>query len=357
MAKGSGRIQNLLFKDYGYLKLFFIILCTIAIIQELYVYFIIQPTITRSVKDKMTQDDFPDLMLCPEPSTNPGVLAEHGYYSFYEYISGAEHGWVGQNYSDINELMDNISTINSPYECFDYDSSWTLLDITDENSEEALHYDAVLTRALYPFHHCCKIVWPPMKGDEQMYGLWISYNSTGEYPFLTTKVVLADKLEFSIFRQHEANTFGDSFNVPLDFGGYYEYKISMAQDIHLENNPNYPCIDYKVPGEYDKCLEKEFSGLILQYTNCLPPWLTDNEDLWCYGSPEFKTDRDAKMFTKAIDEIILGRADTGKCSGLLCLLCWINLANNFSSVQTYQVCCQEYWVQSKFNPLRNSDCL
>ena len=52
------------------------------------------------------------------------------------------------------------------------------------------------------------------------------------------------------------------------------------KEIHLEDDPDYSCRLYYA-GEYDDCLEREYSSQCLQLLNCTPPWITEDEHLWC----------------------------------------------------------------------------
>ena len=59
------------------------------------------------------------------------------------------------------------------------------------------------------------------------------------------------------------------------------YKIQIWEDKKLEGDPAYPCIDYKIQGEYAECVENEIVQQSMKILNCTPPWMTENEALWC----------------------------------------------------------------------------
>ena len=61
---------NNLYKDYGYLKLIFIILCGLVLFEELHVFFVEKPTLTKVVKARVEKEDYPEFILCPEPAVN-----------------------------------------------------------------------------------------------------------------------------------------------------------------------------------------------------------------------------------------------------------------------------------------------
>ena len=54
-------------KDYRFLKLIFTILASCLIIDLFYSYFVLKPTYTSNEKRKMCVDDFPEIILCPQP--------------------------------------------------------------------------------------------------------------------------------------------------------------------------------------------------------------------------------------------------------------------------------------------------
>ena len=325
MAEHGRRFfRNYLIKDYGYLKLFFIILCSYFIIQELYVFFFVKPTITRSVKSKMNNDDFPEILLCPEPSYDPEAVEKHGYWDFFLYVTGRDFAWNGMNESDIKEVYENISVLKSQDDCPIEEFGFILFKPAGSKEVASLEdgfggLDFKLTKALYPFHTCCQFVKTNLTDTDIIYGVQIALSNDVNYTYSQFRIIMADQFAFSTFRQHEANTLGDIIALPLEpLMGFNNYIVKINQDHHLENDPNYPCIDYKKPGDYDKCLEEEYLSRIRKYVNCTPPWFTENEDLWCKNGINFRTESDQKKFVKILEKIVLARADTGKCSGRNC---------------------------------------
>ena len=311
--------KNYLFKDYGSLKLFFIILCSLAIFQELYVFFILKPTVTSSVKTQMTNEDIPEILLCPEPSFDSEEIKNKGYADFWYYILGQDYGWNGQNKTDVKELYQHISFLKSPQDCPVKNSAF-FTEPSDEDNEPTSCQNSVeqidfkIARALYPMHTCCRIANSEISKDLNVYGGQLAFEAAKNYTFSQFKILMADKTSFSTFRHHEATTFGDKISLSSK-QGWNTFNIKVHQEQHLENDPNYPCIDYKKPGDYDQCLEEEYLSRIRKYVNCTPPWFTENEDLWCKNGINFRTESDQKKFVKILEKIVLARADTGKCSG------------------------------------------
>ena len=72
-------------------------------------------------------------------------------------------------------------------------------------------------------------------------------------------------------------------------GEYVIYKVQIWEDDKLVDDPVYPCIDYTIQGEYAECIEKEMLRKNSESLNCTPPWMTENEDLWCKGVSTLQT--------------------------------------------------------------------
>ena len=66
--------------------------------------------------------------------------------------------------------------------------------------------------------------------------------------------------------------------------GYIEYKVKIYEEIHLEDDPHFPCRTYSTPGEYDACLEAEYVRQTVDLMDCTPPWMTDSQEVWCRDS-------------------------------------------------------------------------
>ena len=60
-------------------------------------------------------------------------------------------------------------------------------------------------------------------------------------------------------------------------------------------------------------LETEFVKKTLNILNCTPPWMTENEDLWCKGRMNFDSELSRSNYIKFVTDITLSEAETGKC--------------------------------------------
>ena len=95
--------------------------------------------------------------------------------------------------------------------------------------------------------------------------------------------------------------------------GKVEYKVQIMEDIKLEGDPNYPCIDYKLKGDYAKCIENEMLQENFKYLNCTPPWMTKDEDLWCNGKYELLDLETKYNYDGFLAEVGAGLVKVKKC--------------------------------------------
>ena len=65
--------HRLVVKDYNILKIVFTILTSYLIFDTFYTWLVRQPTYTSLEKRPITGDDFPDIMICPQPSVDKEV--------------------------------------------------------------------------------------------------------------------------------------------------------------------------------------------------------------------------------------------------------------------------------------------
>ena len=176
---------------------------------------------------------------------------------------------------------------------------------------ETIEYDLELV--LISNHMCCKIKNPKdiRKVEGLSFGFW-KENKT----FDEVQVKLISAFESTKFNIYESSTTGDKIMFPAarKDGGYNNYVIKVSEEIHLENDPNYPCIDYKSPGEYGECLEQEYLKELFKFGNCTPPWFTKNKNLWCRGKPEFDSEEKEKGYRSFIYKMTqVGKDPPKKC--------------------------------------------
>ena len=156
-----------------------------------------------------------------------------------------------------------------------------------------------LKKVTYPHHICCELITPLAIKSKHILGLSLGFSFKNKL-FNSFKIYMADKTTESFFTFHKTKMLGDKMNLKSDVNGYLNYKLEIKEELHLEDNPNYPCINYKVEGEYHKCLENEIIGNLFNYINCTPPWMTDNKQLWCQGRLKFTSE-----YWKYTDKVLL----------------------------------------------------
>ena len=280
--------HRLVVKDYNILKIVFTILTSYLIFDTFYTWLVRQPTYTSLEKRPITGDDFPDIMICPQPSVDKEVLQSKGYSGADSYFKGYTPwtgekpviGWAGNSTEDIWKVYLDISNFNSINECgeilFGFDN---------------VTLNKTFTRALSPYHLCCKVTPPKLFQSYPLEYLAIKFmkNSTQINSY---RVFLADQFATSILDQYSTIMLGDKIVTGND--GFIHYKVKMLEDVKLQGDPNYPCTDYNIKGEYSKCVENEMVKENFKFLNCTPPWMTDNASIWCNGTHSFDS-KDAAL--------------------------------------------------------------
>ena len=97
------------------------------------------------------------------------------------------------------------------------------------------------------------------------------------------QMIISDRDSATLFHSLKFALEGDNLRFHFRTSGIAEYKLKILEDFHLEDDPNYACRSYHQPGEYDSCLETEYTRQSLALLTCVPPWMTDRQDLWCAG--------------------------------------------------------------------------
>lgn len=303
-------------KDYRFLKLVFTVLASCLIIDLFYSYFVLKPTYTSNEKRKMSVEDFPEIILCPQPSFDLNAVESRGYKGQMNYFFGSNDlgvkqiGWAGNNKSeDAKKVFEEISIMKSISQCPDGNETIFWFGRRDV-AVEMIKFE--LTKTLTPYNRCCKVISSNIS-DIYPYSAHFVWPADGSPKVF--KVFLTDKLTSSYFDLHKTIMLGDTINSFTATGvtGSKTYKIKIMEDQKLEDDPNYPCIDYKTIGEYSKCVENEMIRQNMKFLNCTPPWMTDNEDLWCKREYEVDSEMIGIEYINFLGSISISEADTGEC--------------------------------------------
>ena len=257
--------QSLFGENHNLLKIVFMIFSSILFIEELYTFFVLKPTLTYSAKRKLTAKDFPEIILCPAPSVNLLELLSKGYFGIESYKSGIadeDIGWIGNISEPVQKVSDDVSVLNSTEDC-PHASVWY-----DSKNPELTRLDEIeivkftFSPAMYPNHVCCKMVTPAVAQTHAILGIQIEFDFENK-SYASYKLSLSDRETASVFEQHRTKMFGaDMYSMP--FPGFFNYKVKVMEDVHLENNPNYPCIHYRHQQEYHTCLGKKSKTLKIE---------------------------------------------------------------------------------------------
>ena len=317
MTKVLNKVHSLLGKDYRFLKLFFTIFASYLIFEEFYTFWVLKPTYTTASKRDKKPEDFPDILLCPEPAIDIEAGISRGYEGIDEYYLGFnlldglhQIGWVGNISENLTTVSEEISILKSEIDCPISDKTFFTFDVF--NISETLNWvDFKLTKALYPNHICCKVKTPEISKSYALIGMQI-FTSFENKPYNAFTVYMADPLTSSYFNLHKSSMLGNK--IVSGHKGARVYKIKVLEDEKLDDDPQYSCIDYKVKGKYQKCLEDEILRQNLNILNCTPPWLTEIEDFWCKGKIKYDSEEHLLNYLGFLTGLTISEYQPGKCS-------------------------------------------
>ena len=309
MSKVICQCQSWLGKDFRLLKVIFILVAAYLIVDVFYTFSVLKPTYTTRTKRNWGTEDFPEIILCPEPSIDINATRSHGYQGMSEYFLGTSNkmlliGWAGNSSNDVNKVSEEISALKSIEDCPLHDLS--LFWYKGNKSTDWGPIKFTLIKALHPYHICCKAV-VPTKVSQSFPIMGVQFGFSSRF----FKVFMQDRLTASIFDQHKAKMLGDKIVTGID--SFINYKVKLMEDQKLEQDPEYPCIDYKVIGEYSNCIRDELVEQNMAYINCTPPWMTDNEDLWCKGRIAVSSEVMQSNYINYLIDVSVSDASSEKC--------------------------------------------
>ena len=139
-----------------------------------------------------------------------------------------------------------------------------------------------LTMALYPNYKCCKAKLPNLEDVDVIKAIRIADRSHNlNKIFRSYKLYLSDQISDSPFTLAKNFNLGDEITITNDETSelHKRYKVKFFQEVHVEEDPKYPCINYVKHGEYGECLGKKMIKSVQKQLNinCTPPWLTENK--------------------------------------------------------------------------------
>ena len=274
--------KKFFFREHRILKICFMALTTYLLINEMRVFLIDKPTLTSRTQTKMYPEIFPDILICPEQAFDLDSLLKlgykhnynygHGYLSEYELLT-----WLGnQTVMSITEVADKVSSIKSLDNC---PKVYGTFKTHGQKQIKEITLSLELTRVSYPRGKCCRVIKP--KEAENNYVSYISFYIALKTLTTAFKVFLSDQRSASLVQPPQFIMHGPRLKIDPKQEVLKVYRVQILEEIHVEGDPQYPCRNYKVNGEYNQCLEDEFTRQSFELLNCTPPWMTDNQNFWC----------------------------------------------------------------------------
>ena len=310
------KYYSLLGKDYKILKFIFIISASCMIFIEFHNYFVVKPTYTSISERKISAEDFPEVILCPKQPFKMSAAKSRGYADLDDYFFGRVSDfldchtwnqtftWAGNENEDLKKVSEELSNLEAIQNC-QQPIDWNVIWYKNNNTFNDEPVQFTPANALYPNHMCCKLIIPSLSKTSAV--LSMHFAAAGSF-----KMFLADQLAYSYFDQNKDIMTGHNL-VSGPAGEEFTYKVNIREEIRLENNPDSPCVDYKIIGEYATCVENEMVRKNSHFMNCTPPWMTENEKLWCKDKMVFEEDKGYEYIT-TLTQIMTSEASKGQCS-------------------------------------------
>ena len=309
------QLHRLFIKDYKILKFSFIIFASYLIIEEFYSFIKLKPTYTSEEKRYLNVNDFPDILLCPEPSMNINAVISRGYPGSGTYYKGIlssksldQISWAGNNSEDVKNVSGEISMLKSIEDC-PHGPPRSFFWFKNRKSQTRENANFILSRALSPYHTCCKVVPPKISQDYPMISLQFAFSNNSRVTSFT--MFLADQMTSSIFDLHKSTMLGDK--IISGDNGFINYKVKIIEEERLQDDPKYPCIDYNIHGQYATCVENEMIRQNFLFLNCTPPWMTVVEDFWCTGKHKLESKSAGENFFHFMSAVSASEASSGRC--------------------------------------------
>ena len=140
------------------------------IIDTFFLFFIRKPTYTSHEKRKITPEDFPEIIICPDPPINISAANQRGYKTQNLYFKGIDINfkinrgfrkisWMGNRSEDVKTVSDSIAIFKSSEDCGGIFINSTI-QFRGNISKQRIEFQ--LTKSLYPYHTCCKAVPPEL---------------------------------------------------------------------------------------------------------------------------------------------------------------------------------------------------
>ena len=259
MANMLKKYFSFLYKDYRVLKWSFTVLTVYLLMYELYNCFVTKPTFQSVTQFPLGPRYFPDIVLCPRESFLLEELTLLGYEMSYYYTFGKLHndsglGWAGRHSQlNVSDVIDRISVIKSVSDCPELRAVFK-----DDEKIEEIQLEMNLTRVMYPNGRCCRAVTPDMSRKKIISEIFFKeYTNDSSRPNVTGfQMFLSDQMSASFFRPLKFNIDGEPLKSLRKKGGYVTFRVKIHEELHLEDDPHFPCRDYQYPGKWTDTLTR-----------------------------------------------------------------------------------------------------
>ena len=190
----------------------------------------------------------------------------HGYGQSFKYAKGVLEetkliGWKGNGNKTVQEIIDDISILNSPEDC-----PATRVVLLHSNSETFVPIEMSLTRVIHPGGRCCQANIPRDVHNSTIWGLTFRVYLKNNLPLVNGfQIFLSNRESANNFHGKKFNIDGVELKASTEKLGYMLYNLKMFKEIFLENNEKFSCKTYGYNGEYSKCLDLNYLSTLFWY--------------------------------------------------------------------------------------------
>ena len=172
---------------------------------------------------------------------------------FVRRLTSKINSQLGNTSENVKNVSIEIASLKSLNDCGDNEFFDSAVQFDQSESAEWIHMELKLAKVFSPYHICCKVVPPKLSQTYPL--LQMKFGGFGKTPLVSSfQILLADQVTASYFSQHQT-MLGDGI-VTTDRGTMvYRVQIKEYDHTDLKNDPKHLCVDYKVKGEYGKCIE------------------------------------------------------------------------------------------------------
>ena len=278
-----------LWKQFYFIKLFFIIFTLLLLYKEYEVFIFEKPT-SVSMEENILEPNMPlDIIICINPGFDRAGLQRNGYSNPYLFFMGRNNtghsvGWTNGPGFNAMDILEDVTTMKNNSKLPKISLKYKL-----NGKFNFIDVNMTFTRVTYPTGRCLKVLTPQEVKDGIIYGIFLASYGKENYDDKYGEgftIHLKDPLNSALMKAEPHKMKGTPLTLKDERRGYLNYNTQILQQINLEGESNFRCIFYSEDNKYENCVETNAKKEIREHFPCLPPWMTNNESEWCTDTIE-----------------------------------------------------------------------